>query len=703
MANYHKVDDIELIAHVYGGKYYKLANVVTSISWSGDIKSPSRMLEFEFVQSVTDKKIKNIGINSNTTMCFFVGGKEIFRGTVVDIDKTNTNNSIRVTAFDIGHYLTKDETNFNFKDTTACDIAKAVFKGKDGQEPLKYGKIAVAGTKITKMFIGTTRYETIMSAYTEHSKKDKAHKKYMIEVDIDKFNVVEKGVTKLKLMFEEEKNIQSASFKQSADDIVSRVLVVDELGNKIKVKIDKELKKIYKFYTTKVIEQKKDKAVSDDEINEAFKGLDKRCSLVGYGDITCKAGYKVQVKDNATGLVGEFYIDKDKHTWIGGKYDISLELNFENIMDEKSAGKDEPKEEPKESVGGTYSAEGGWTGGNLVRKGEWGPATLSQEIINAIIVQSRKYSIIPSFIITQLWAESSWGTSPVGVKNNNWAGVTWPYKGDPSIKKYKGTPRPSSEGDNYVKWNSVSDFIIDHFYLFRSGGYYKVQKKTSIDTFINGLLRPEAQHNYAASSNYRSFMKSVNRGLMKDFGDKLNAIDRLVYENRDWKTGVIVSPQISGTSSGGGYIEKAIAYALSRQGRSYSSEGQTWDTYAQLNNRGRSNPKYTRNSYLYHSPENARTFDCSSLCYYAYVNAGFLKKVGGNAMTTVSLSSNPGAYKMKKVPLSQAKRGDILWRSGHVALYLGGGATVEANSPSQGINRWPNNLRLFNTAYRPIL
>lgn len=549
MANYHKVDDIELIAHVYGGKYYKLANVVTSISWSGDIKSPSRMLEFEFVQSVTDKKIKNIGINSNTTMCFFVGGKEVFRGTVVDIDKTNTNNSIRVTAFDIGHYLTKDETNFNFKDTTACDIAKAVFKGKDGQEPLKYGKIAVAGTKITKMFIGTTRYETIMSAYTEHSKKDKAHKKYMIEVDIDKFNVVEKGVTKLKLMFEEEKNIQSASFKQSADDIVSRVLVVDELGNKIKVKIDKELKKIYKFYTTKVIEQKKDKTVSDDEINEAFKGLDKRCSLVGYGDITCKAGYKVQVKDNATGLVGEFYIDKDKHTWIGGKYDISLELNFENIMDEKSAGKDEPKEEPKEGAGGTYSTEGGWTGGNLVRKGEWGPATLSQEIINAIIVQSRRYSIIPSFIITQLWAESSWGTSPVGVKNNNWSGIMWPYKGDPSIKKYQGTARPSNEKYHYSRWNSVSDYIIDYFYLFRSGGNFKVQKKTSIDTFINGLLRPEAKADYAASSNYRSFMKSVNRGLMKDFGDKLNAIDRLVYENGIWKTGVIVSPQTGGTGS----------------------------------------------------------------------------------------------------------------------------------------------------------
>lgn len=359
--------DIELIVHIRNGKYYKLRDVVSQITWSGDIKSPSRTLEFDFIQAVNDIKVRSIGLVAGSTVCFYVGGKEIFRGAVIDISKSSSDNSVRVIANDIGFLLAKDEVSYNFVDKTACDIAKEVLAGKKGQIKLKQGKIAVAGTRITKIFIAKTRYDVIMSVYTEHSKKSKDHKKYMVEVDIDKFNVIEKGIVKLKVEFQENKNVERGTYRESINELVNRVIIVDEQGNQIKDQVDKELVKLYKPIA-KVLEQKKDKAISPEEIKSAFKGLERTCSIVGYGNIDCKCGYKIQVKDSYSGLVGEFYIDKDKHTWAGGEYKVELELNFDNIMDEHDDG----QKEDKNSDMGTSGA------------GDWGHG-ITEDMLNKIL------------------------------------------------------------------------------------------------------------------------------------------------------------------------------------------------------------------------------------------------------------------------------------------------------------------------------
>lgn len=421
MATYEN-KDIELIVHIRGGKFYKLSSVLSSVVWSGDIKSPSRTLEFSFLQAVNDAKVQQLGIVEGSTCCFYVGGKEIFRGTIIDIDKSNSNNEISMTAHDIGFLLAKDQVNYNFVNKTACDIAKEVFKGKDKQPPLKWGKIAPAGTKITKMFIGATRYDTIMSAYTAHSKADKDHKKYMVEVDLDKFNIIEKGVTKLKIMFEEEQNLEVATYKVSMENIVSRVVVVDEKGNKIKESLNAELRKLYQ-YISKVIEQKKDKAITDEEIKAEFKKPERSCSLSGYGDISCKCGYKVQVKDSFTGLIGEFYIDKDKHTWSGGKYTVDLELNFDNIMDEKNAGKDETKETTSDSAGG--SGAGDWGHGitedmlNKILKGELAGQAAT------IIKWCNAFKINPLYFVIQAKIECGQNIDSYNARvRHNYGGIT---------------------------------------------------------------------------------------------------------------------------------------------------------------------------------------------------------------------------------------------------------------------------------------
>ncbi|HBG1230839.1 TPA: C40 family peptidase [Clostridioides difficile] len=262
---------------------------------------------------------------------------------IINRSKDSSNNSISFTSKDMGFLLTQSEVSYNFKDKLVEDIAKQVFN----DNKLAIGNIPKTNVKYTKMFIGVTGYDTIMSAYTEASKTTK--KKYMIEANVDKFNVIEKGTVTLNVMFEEGSNLINTSFSESMENVKNKVLVVDQYGNKISEKVNDEIFKDVGVIMQKVIQQQENNTV---DVESEFKGIEQTCNLKGYGDVSCITGRGVKVKDSYTGLVGLFYIDTDKHNWdSNGNYEIDLDLNFQNIMDEKTAGQDEQKEESSNLTG----------------------------------------------------------------------------------------------------------------------------------------------------------------------------------------------------------------------------------------------------------------------------------------------------------------------------------------------------------------
>lgn len=74
------------------------------------------------------------------------------------------------------------------------------------------------------------------------------------------------------------------------------------------------------------------------------------------------------------------------------------------------------------------------------------------------------------------------------------------------------------------------------------------------------------------------------------------------------------------------------------------------------------------------SDPGSKTFDCSGLTSYAYGVAGI--GIDHSSASQASFCTKP---------VSQAVPGDVVWRPGHVGIYIGGGVTIEAFSPSQGI------------------
>ena len=337
---------IKLICQKANGEKLDITNLVLDVTWSGDYKSCARKLEFSLLSSPVDKNIPKVDIPLMSIISFYEDSNELFRGFVYEREKSS-DNSISFLCYDYCAKLNDIKVSYNIKGQSASSIYNKVLS----EYGLNKGDIVSASTPVSKVFLGTTIYDIVMTAYTEEAKK--TGKKYMLYSKGDKFCSSEKGNIKLKLSFEEGKNILSSSFKESVSKMVNKVLIVDDNGNKVsEVKNDEWLKTYGLFQDIYKQQEDKDNTA---EAKAILSGVEQTCSLSGFGDTTCITGCGVQVTDNYTGLVGLFYIDSDTHTWSGGNYTVDLELNFKNIMNEVSVGQDEKTESASKSSNGKSS------------------------------------------------------------------------------------------------------------------------------------------------------------------------------------------------------------------------------------------------------------------------------------------------------------------------------------------------------------
>ena len=340
---------IKLICQKVSGEKLDITNLLINVTWSGDYKSCARKLEFSLVSSSYDINIPKVDIPLMSVISFYEDDNELFRGFVYEREKSS-DNAMSFLCYDYCAKLNDIKVSKNIKNQTASTIYNNFLT----EYGLNKGDIIQANTGVTKVFLGVTAYDMIMTAYTEEAKN--TGKKYMLYSRGNKFYASEKGIVKLKLSFEEGKNILSSSFKESVSNMVNKVLIVDENGNKVsEVKNDDWLKTYGLFQDVYKQQEGKD---SNAEAKAMLKDIEQTCSLTGFGDTTCVTGYGVQVKDTHTGLVGLFYIDSDTHTWEGGNYTIDLELNFKNIMNEVSVGEDE-KTETNVNLDGSTTVTGG--------------------------------------------------------------------------------------------------------------------------------------------------------------------------------------------------------------------------------------------------------------------------------------------------------------------------------------------------------
>lgn len=205
-----------------------ITQLVEKVTWSGDYKQASRKLEFSIISNKYDKKIPKVDIKEGYMVFFYENKKELFRGFIYSIEKTADTTSYM--AYDHAQKLVNIKVNYNFKNKTASQITTQMLDDYS-KYGLKKGSIVSDGVSWSKVFIGVSMYDTIMSAYTNsHASNGKEYMCYAKEGEIC---TALKGDIKLDVQFKEKENIISTTYKSSIENVVNRVIIVDDSGNKI--------------------------------------------------------------------------------------------------------------------------------------------------------------------------------------------------------------------------------------------------------------------------------------------------------------------------------------------------------------------------------------------------------------------------------------------------------------------------------------
>lgn len=328
--------------------HYDISKLVTEVTWSGSKDDVARKLEVEIV-SDDNYYFPDFTVEMHDLIQFFLDGFEVFRGYVMDVDRSLTSKTITYTCYDAGIFLTKSKGKYKFYGETPDNVTRTVCK--DFDIPVK---ATLPGVSYQRIHDNDSIYDIIMTGYTLTSQSD--GKQYYLGFERGALSVLEKGKAVCKYLLSSEREISDASFQASSLNAVNRVKAYNSDGTEAGVfQLDSD-------YDFPGVLQAVYKQSNGEEIEPAAKALLKdielTASIDAIGVLDCITGRGVVVSEPVTGLDGLFYIDSDTHKFAGGLHTMSLDIAFENVMDQVLAG----------SVEQTSGSEALGIGGNTVQE-----------------------------------------------------------------------------------------------------------------------------------------------------------------------------------------------------------------------------------------------------------------------------------------------------------------------------------------------
>lgn len=318
-----------------GRKQYDITNYVISATWSGDISQAARKLEFSIAYNTADKdkSFNQLNLSIGGFICAAEVEEnqkiEIFSGRIFFRKRTTDSFKYEFTCYDDLIYLAKSNIRANIKNVDAktaieqtCNtIGMPVSKNvPDMSTVVNFIADDKSGTEVIKMILGYVRADT--------------GKEYNALCINGELTVVEKGEVIDDYIASNYTNVISSEHSESLEDMINRVIAVNEDGSVGQVYTEADdielygpLQKIYKMQPPKSGE-----TVDNSKAAKALlKRVKEESSLKAIGNIQCISGYCIIVQEEQ--LKGKFFIKSDSHSFENHIHTMSLTLEY--MPDEK--------------------------------------------------------------------------------------------------------------------------------------------------------------------------------------------------------------------------------------------------------------------------------------------------------------------------------------------------------------------------------
>ena len=284
-----------------------------SITWEGAKDTVTRTFSFSFLYNPQVEDMPRYKCKVNDKVEWIENGKTLFFGYIVETSYSTDGDSISISCQDYASRLARSKFVGRMQGTLN-QLANKIC----GAFSIKNG-INVDNSHVHNIVSDgdLTYYEVLKTAC------DTMFERYTLYMDADTLKLAEHDI---KAEYTIGENIRSSSFRQSIDDIVTRVLVIDSDGNLLNAVEDKKnLQEFGLFQET--YNYNKDATNNLAEAKKLLKGVENEATIVVNNNNECISGRFIKVYEPVNNFEGVFEIQTDSHV-IGTDNVMTLEIKL---------------------------------------------------------------------------------------------------------------------------------------------------------------------------------------------------------------------------------------------------------------------------------------------------------------------------------------------------------------------------------------
>ena len=313
-------------------KTYDITSFVGNATWSDSVDTLGSQLDFSTGYS-NEKFFPAFDIECGDIVVV-TEKSEIFRGIIVSKDFSSYSEK-SYTAFDFLWYLNKSKIIKQFNGVNAGDAIGQLCS----EFSIKIGTIAPMRCLVNHIYYENTVSEIIDDILEQEF--NETGKTYIKEIDKGNFNIFEKGSKTVRGYYTPASNI--APFDVTlAPAMPSRSFSIEDMKNSVLI-IAGEENAVYtvgKAQDTEFISKygllQEIETVDDENLNKAqniaenrlkeFNKISESVSIHLLGDFNVRAGRIIKIKEDYTGLDGEYFIQSCSHSVSSTIHTMDLEL-----------------------------------------------------------------------------------------------------------------------------------------------------------------------------------------------------------------------------------------------------------------------------------------------------------------------------------------------------------------------------------------